>query len=416
MLESAQSVVKKVAKFAGLSPEELNYILSPKQEIRFSLEVGGKAYEAYRIQHNNDLGPYKGGIRFHPDVDINEVRALALLMTIKTAAVGLPLGGAKGGVAVDPREMSDSEVNQLCEKYAEKLVNDIGPYKDVPAPDMNVSSAMIDKMVEKYSALTGDTSRASFTGKSIERGGSEGREAATGRGGVIALEQILKLTKKTNKDLKIAVEGFGNVGAYFAKVAKSEHPEWKLVGVNDSSAGLWSEKELDADKLHQFKSQKKKFKDYQGESIQKIESKALLSKKVDVLVLAALGGSVTEKNAANIQADIILELANGPLDEYADECLTKKGVIIVPDILANAGGVIVSYLEWRQNLEGQHWSEARVNEQLRLYMTKAIKSNYSLYKESAKKMSLKEVAFLGAVNKILGSKKRSKSDGKTENK
>jgi glutamate dehydrogenase/leucine dehydrogenase len=406
MLKSAQSIVKKVAQSAGISSKDVNYLLNPAKEHKFILNVAGKDYQAFRVQHNNNLGPHKRGMRFHPGVNLDEVRALALLMSIKTSAVCLPLGGAKGGVAVDPRALSEGEVDELCFKYVEGLTDYIGPYQDIPAPDMNVSSEMIDKMVERYSSLSGDKTRASFTGKSISKGGSEGRQAATGRGGVIALEQILELTASADRPLTYAVEGFGNVGAFFSKVAKADHPAWRLVGANDSSAAVWSEQGLDPDELYDFKSAKNKFKDYHAKSAQIIESKSLLERKVDVLVLAALGGSVTRENVANIKAGVILELANGPLDEYANDYLAKKGVLVIPDILANAGGVIVSYLEWKQNLDGEHWDESTVNKELRRFMTEAIKTNYQVYKESANGQTLKEVAFMRAMQNILNSKKK----------
>jgi glutamate dehydrogenase/leucine dehydrogenase len=400
MLKSAHSIIRKAGKRLGLSDEDIEYLLRPKHEHKLEIELSGKNYKAYRVQHNDNLGPFKGGIRFHPDVDLDEVRALALLMSIKTAAVGLPLGGGKGGVAIDVKSLSDGEIAELCDKYVENLVDYIGPEVDVPAPDVSVTSQMIDRMVDKYSEITGDETRASFTGKSIARGGSEGRQAATGRGGVIALEELLKLINKAGESLTFAVEGYGNVGAFFSIVAKQDNPNWKLVGVNDSSAGLWSESGLDADELHKFKTEKKRFKDFSKEGVEVIEGPEILTKRVDVLVLAALGNSVTKDNVDKIDAKIILELANGPLDEYANDYLAEKGVLVVPDILANSGGVIVSYLEWKQNIEAEHWEESVVNKELRRYMSEAISSNHKVFSKSGK-LTLKEVAIEKAMLRIL---------------
>lgn len=228
MLRTAQDLVKRAGQKAGLSESEIDTLLEVDAEHQFEIELdSGKKFTGYRVQHKNKLGPYKGGIRYHHLVHLEEVRALATLMSLKTAAVGLPLGGGKGGIVVNPRELTEAELEELTRKYVRHLHPHIGPTKDVPAPDVNTNAAIMDWMVDEYESLTGDTTHASFTGKSLGNGGSLGRDAATGRGGVIALAEILKIRGSHKEPLKIAIQGFGNAGSFFAKVAAEDHPHWQ---------------------------------------------------------------------------------------------------------------------------------------------------------------------------------------------
>ncbi|HSW37644.1 MAG TPA: Glu/Leu/Phe/Val dehydrogenase [Candidatus Saccharimonadales bacterium] len=399
MLETAHAVIRRVGKQLGLSEEEIQGLIKTDQEHVFEIEMAsGAKHQAYRVQHNNKLGPYKGGIRFHPEVNLDEVRALATLMSFKTAAVGLPLGGGKGGVTVNPRELTREELEELARKYARHLTPYIGPDKDVPAPDVNTNPEIIDWMVDEYEKQTGDTSKASFTGKSLDKGGSEGRDAATGRGGVIALGELLKLTGKAGQPLTYAVQGFGNVGSFFAAVSEEEQPGWKLVAATDTSGGVYSPTGFSAIELEKFKAKKGRLAEYTPGKV--IANDELIGSEVDVLVLAALGDAVTEKNMHEVKAKVVLELANGPVNEAAYQHLSEKGVMIVPDILANAGGVIVSYLEWVQNRKGEHWPENKVNQELGRYMVKAVNDAYSY--SQAQKVSLQEAAFALAIKRILG--------------
>lgn len=395
MLTTAHAFIKDAAKKLNLTDEQIEKLIATNAEHKFDIQLeSGKKFPAYRVQHSNKLGPYKGGIRFHPDVNLDEVRALATLMSFKTAAVGLPLGGGKGGVALEPRGLSKAELEELSRKYAAHLHQHIGPDKDVPAPDVNTNSTIIDWMVDEYEKLSGDTSKASFTGKSIGKGGSLGRDAATGRGGVIALRELLCLSERKDR-LTYAVEGYGNVGSFFATIAENEHPSWKLVAASDSSGAVRDDKGLSATALDKFKADGGRFVDFEAGHITNEE---LLALDVDVLVLAALGDSVTEKNMKNIKAETIVELANGPVDEAAYKYLSGESVTVVPDIVANAGGVIVSYLEWVQNKAGEHWSEKKVNDQLENYMVKAMKDVYELSK--TEKATLKEAAFMTAIKRL----------------
>jgi glutamate dehydrogenase/leucine dehydrogenase len=398
MLETAQSLIKRAGKKLGFSDSEIAEILLADVEHEFEVEVGGKKLKAYRVQHSNKRGPYKGGIRFHHEVNVDEVRALATLMSLKTAAVGLPLGGGKGGVVVNPRELSQEQLEELSRKYVRSLKDHIGPDKDVPAPDVNTNATIIDWMVDEYEQLTGDSSKASFTGKSIKNGGSLGRDAATGRGGVIALAELLRSDGKQDDPITIAVQGFGNVGAFFARIAAKDYPLWKVIAGSDSETVVYNEDGLPANELAKYKENRGRFKEYTN-NVKHISNDEMLALPVDVLVLAALGDAVTEENMKTIQAKYIMELANGPVSEAAHDYLTEQGKIILPDIIANAGGVVVSYLEWVQNKRGEHWSEDEVNKKLHDYMTNAVSD---LLKTADKEGldSLTEAAFMLALRRL----------------
>lgn len=399
MLATAHKFIEAASKKLGLNTEAVERLLQTDADHIFRLRLeGGQEFDAYRVQHKNTLGPYKGGVRFHPEVDLDEVRALATLMSFKTAAAGLPLGGGKGGVAVDPKKLTFEQKEELSRKYARYLAPHIGPHTDIPAPDVNTKGQIIDWMVDEYEKVTGDTTRASFTGKTLANGGSEGREAATGRGGVIALHELLMLQGKGDRPLTIAIQGFGNVGEFFATVAQDEQPQWKFVAISDSSATLHSENGIDATQAVLHKEAEGRLEHFDDPEVKVKKRDAILSLDVDVLVLAALGDAVTEKNMKDVKAKYIVELANGPLNYAAHAYLTDKKVEIVPDIIANAGGVIVSYLEWQQNLAGEHWTEDEVNQQLDAYMTKAMQRVYE--EAERQKVPLKEAAFMVAVEEL----------------
>jgi glutamate dehydrogenase/leucine dehydrogenase len=397
MLETAHAFIDRAAAKLDIPAEVVAKLKQADHEHKFEIKLdNGKSFQAYRVQHNNKLGPYKGGIRYHPNVTLEEVQTLATLMSLKTAAAGLPLGGGKGGITVDPRELDSSEVEELSRKYARHLQPHIGPAKDVPAPDVNTNAQIIDWMVDEYEAITGDTNKASFTGKSIAKGGSLGRDAATGRGGVFALAELLELEGNADKPITYAVQGFGNVGSFFATVAASDHPNWQLVAASDSEAAVYKADGLNARALQQFKDDRGRFKDYEGLDI--ISNDELLALDVDVLVLAGLEDSVTEKNVNTLHAKYVVELANGPVTDKAFDHLTDKDVTILPDVIANAGGVIVSYLEWRQNLDGEHWPEDKVNQELASYMKKAVKSTYDAAQQHD--TDLKSAAFIIALQRL----------------
>ena len=294
MLKTAHKSIKKAADTLNLTPAQVEELLvvDAAHEVELTLK-SGKKLNAFRMQHSNARGPYKGGIRFHQDVDFDEVKALATLMSLKTALVNVPLGGGKGGVEVDPKKLSAEELEDIAREYVRKLEPHIGPEKDVPAPDVNTTAQIMDWMVDEYSNLTGDTSKASFTGKSLENGGSEGRPEATGRGGLYVLEKLLEIEGKINEPMSYTVQGFGNVGAYFAELITGRFPKWKLISVTDSSGGLLNTDGLDIVDLVEYKKNKKRFTDYEKVGVEHIDGHEIVGIEADILVLAALGGAVT---------------------------------------------------------------------------------------------------------------------------
>jgi glutamate dehydrogenase (NADP+) len=332
-------------------------------------------------------------------VDEDEVRALALLMSLKTAAVGIPMGGGKGGVVIDPRSASNEHLEQVARGYVQNLHPHIGPDNDVPAPDVNTNAALMDIMVDEYEKLTGDDTKASFTGKSLHNGGSKGRDAATGRGGVIVLREYLKSIDKDPGTVTVAVQGVGNVGYYFAKLA-AEELGVRIVALSDSKRTIavkditQTEHTLDLSNATNY--DKGWIEGLESDFTEELSSDDILKLEVDVLAFAALGDVVSEANADQVRAQILLCLANGPVDESAVAKMSTK--IILPDIIANAGGVIVSYLEWKQNRAKESWSEDRVNQELDDILTKATKNMLALAKK--KQVSLSEAAFMLAVKEL----------------
>lgn len=398
MLQTTHASIRQAAKKLDLDEETTKALLEVDQAHQFDIELtSGKKYQAYRVQHKNVRGPYKGGIRFHPKVNLDEVQALATLMSFKTAAVGLPLGGGKGGIAVNPKELSNEELEELSRKYVQGLHKHIGPEQDIPAPDVNTNATIIDWMVDEYEQLTGDTRKASFTGKSLGKGGSKGREAATGRGGVITLAEFLRLEGREKESLTIAVQGFGNVGSFFATVAQEDYPNWKIIAVSDSGATVVNDDGLDPRQLAAFKQTGKSFKDVTDSQV--TDNEAIFGVKADVLVLAALDDAITPHNMKLVQANILVELANGPINEAAEHYLSEKGVQIIPDIIANAGGVVVSYLEWQQNMKTESWDESKVNKELEVYMKPAVQAMHEYAQEH--KCTLKEAALSLAIKRLV---------------
>ena len=398
MLKTAQATIREAAARLGVDEKQIEALLEAEAEHVFEIEVSGVKYPAYRVQHSSKLGPYKGGIRFHPRVSLDEVRALATLMSLKTAAVGLPLGGGKGGIAVDPRSLSKAEVEELSRRYARQLAPHIGSSKDIPAPDVNTNSEIIDWMVDEYERTLGAADKGAFTGKSMAGGGSEGREAATGRGGVIALAEYLKAAGlgdaaglgaaergAADRPLTVALQGFGNVGYFFAKTLPEFCPQLKIVAVANSIQTWVNNDGIDlADP---------------AVGAEALPSAAVIGLEVDILVLAALENAVTADNVADVRARLVVELANGPVTAEAAAVLAARGAVILPDVIANAGGVIVSCLEWQQNLADEHWTEERVNAKLADILVPATVA--MLERAEAKGLSLKQAAFELAIERLV---------------
>ncbi len=397
MLKTAQDLIKKTAQKINLSEEEIELILQPDRVIEVKIPVKmederTKTFIGFRSQHNNVLGPYKGGIRFHPNVSREEVVALSMLMTLKCAANNLPLGGGKGGVIVNPKELNEEELEKLSRGYAKAIAPFIGENIDIPAPDVNTDSQIMAWMLNEYEKVIGKKSPATFTGKSVEAGGSLGRTEATGRGGVIVMGNLLKTIGKDYK--AIAVQGFGSVGYYFAKIAYEKG--YKIIALSDSKGGIYNEDGLNPEEVMKIKEKTGKVSDYSNGKI--ISNEELLELSVDILVPAALENVITKENASNIQAKVIIEMANGPIAEEAYSILESKGIISAPDILANGGGVIVSYFEWLQNKRNEKWSEEEVNKKLEEQITSAFQEISQIQKEY--QTNLKEAAFISALIKI----------------
>jgi glutamate dehydrogenase/leucine dehydrogenase len=372
-------------------------ILVPQKIIKGKVSIKGaggkkKTFQAFRIQHNDARGPFKGGIRFHPNVTEDEVRALATLMSLKCAVAGIPYGGGKGGVIVDPSKLTRDELKSLSVEYAKLITPHIGAWRDVPAPDVNTDGQIMSWMLETYEKKIGMLSPATFTGKPLELGGSLGRTEATGQGGVFVLAAYAKVKNLKPKTTTVAVQGFGNVGFWFAKLAKELG--FNVVAVSDSSSGVYNPKGFDVDKLSKFKENGGSFKDIKlGKGEKLISNDDLLTLPVTVLVPAALENSINKDNMMKVSARVILEMANGPTTAEADKYLYEKGVDIVPDILANSGGVTVSYFEWVQNLSGYSWTKERVNTELKEVITKAFMDIYKI-------KTSKKISFRGSANYI----------------
>ncbi len=331
-----------------------------------SLDDGAKrVFTGYRIQHNNVLGPYKGGLRFHPDVDLDEVKALAAWMTFKTALVGIPFGGAKGGVTIDPSQYTDDEMRRIVRRFTHALGSNIGPDHDIPAPDVGTSSQTMDWVMDTYANISPPGFRQSVkgvvTGKSIEVGGSLGREAATGRGVLYSLRHWCGENGVRLDDLSVSVQGFGNVGGYFAELAAEAG--CKIVGVSDHTGTIANEDGIDPIKLRDWAVENGGIDGFPGAMA--ISTEELFSLEVDVMVPAALENQITEERARKLQCRVLVEAANGPTTPEAELVLADRGVDVVPDILANAGGVIVSYFEWLQNKSARAWSFSDVDDRLR---------------------------------------------------
>lgn len=387
--------LQESAKRLGLSDQQLNKLLTPNKVHEFTITLNnGKCFQAYRSQHNNDRGPYKGGIRFHPDVTRSEVVALSILMSLKTALLDLPLGGGKGGIAVDPKQLTAHELEELSRKYVAYLSPYIGPQQDIPAPDVQTNSQIIDWMTDEYHKITGDTSGASFTGKSLKKGGSNGREAATGRGGFIVAQTIMQSNNIT--DVSYGLQGLGNVGSFFATEASTLQPRWQLQAASDSKTAI-SSKDIDAQSLVAYKKHNQKIAGFPNTV--ELSSNQLIRGEYTMLVLAALGNVITPANASVVRARFIIELANGPVTDKATDILFQQGTEVVPDILANAGGVVVSYYEWLQNMQKKRWTHEDVNTKLDATMTQATVDVLDYAKLT--NTTLKQAAFDVAVCKLL---------------
>lgn len=398
MLEDSHYYFQKAADVLKL-PEHLREIIwTPIRIVKVDLVIDdddGKLqhYQGYRVQHNKARGPMKGGLRYHPDMDEDHAAALANLMTWKTAIVGVPFGGAKGGINCDPSAMSDSELNKVTRRYVEQMKEVIGPTIDILAPDVNTNAKIMGWIMDEYSKYAG-FSPGVVTGKPLDLFGSEGREEATGRGIMVVLDEALKSCGKTWKNIRVAVQGFGNVGSNAARLIADQGA--KIVAVADHLGGVSNENGLDVDALGLWVAEHRTVKGFSGGAA--FDNTEIITWDADVLIPAALENAITEDNVNSIKASIIVEGANGPTTPAAHEVLVNRGVLIIPDILANAGGVTVSYFEWAQNIQQFRWKKDRVVEEL----TNRMREAYAAVRDVAEKenIDMRIAAFVLGIRRV----------------
>ncbi len=374
----------KAAEVLRLDEDIKQKLRRPDKELHVSLNVTmdngtTREFDAYRIQYNGTRGPYKGGIRYHPGVTADEVRALAMWMTWKCAITDLPFGGGKGGVVCNPKEMSLSEKERITRGYVQKIHHIIGPRKDIPAPDVYTDSQVMSWFVDEYSRIVGSFQPAVVTGKPISLGGSEGRDEATAKGLMYCVEEAVKKLNMNPAGLTVAIQGYGNAGYHVARLLGGLG--YKIIAVTDSRGGVFDGRGLDSRRLLEHKERTGSVAGFDGKEA--LTNKDLLGLECDILVPAALENQITGENARDVKAGIVAEAANGPTTTDADNTLYNNGVLVIPDILANAGGVTVSYFEWAQNLDGSHWSKEEVDSRLKIRMTKAFDDVYNVHRQSS---------------------------------
>ena len=396
--QNALSQLERANKVKPFNPEFMARLQQPNREVHISIPVkmddgSLKIFEGYRVQYNNARGPYKGGIRYHQDTEINEVKALAFWMALKCAVANIPMGGGKGGITVTPKNLSEGELERLSRGWVKLMAPLIGPQADVPAPDVNTTPQIMSWMVDEYAQITGDKTNATFTGKPIAVGGSEGRGPATGLGGFYTFK-VMQEKLGLLASCTIAIQGFGNVGGNAAEIlAKDGH---KIIALSDSKGAILKEDGIDVVALNEYKKVNGKIGGFPGSK--EITNEELLVLSCDVLIPSALENQITELNANEIKAKLVMELANGPTTPEADDILYSRGIPVIPDILANAGGVTVSTFEWEQNLKGEHWSEADVFVKLKKIMDEETNLIYARSKEL--NTDLRRTAFIVALERI----------------
>ena len=391
--------VGELLKKKGEEISEIEVLKKPERSVEVSIPVemddgSLRNFSGYRVQYSSARGPYKGGLRYHPQVDSEEVKALAFWMSIKCAVADIPYGGAKGGIEVDPKDLSEGELERLTRRYVRAMFKNIGVKTDIPAPDVYTNPQIMAWFMDEYSQIKGGNVPAIVTGKPVEIGGSLGRDTATAQGGFYVLENILKKFPDIKKP-SVAVNGFGNAGANFAEIAQKAG--FKVVAVSDSKGGILKENGLEVEKVMKHKEKTGSVLDFPG--ARNISNEELLALDVDVLVPAALENVITKENVDKIKTKIILELANGPVSKKASEELFKRKITIIPDVLANSGGVVVSYFEWVQNLDNFYWTIEEVQERLKSKMAKVSEEIWQFKKDN--NIDMRTAAYVLAIKKIL---------------
>lgn len=406
--DNVLKVVQDAADILGYTTSDIEAIKYPERELKVSIPVrmddgSTRVFQGYRVQHSTSRGPAKGGVRFHPAVDLDEVKALAAWMTFKCAVVNIPYGGGKGGVVCDPNKLSENEIRAITRRFTAGIFPLIGPDQDIPAPDVGTNAAVMGWMMDTYSMMKGHCVHGVVTGKPIELGGALGRNEATGRGVMFTTKNILKKMNITPEGTTVAVQGMGNVGSITAKLLHQEG--MKIVAVSDVSGGIYKAEGLDIPAILKYLSADRKnlLSGYEEPGLTRITNEELLELDVEVLVPAALENQINSDNARKIKATLIVEAANGPTSAEADPILKERGILVVPDILANAGGVVVSYFEWVQNIQSVSWTEEEVNAKLKNIMDSAFESVWSISQNQD--TTLRTGAYLIAVKRVTEAKK-----------
>ncbi len=408
LFDSALSHLDQAASLADIDQEAILRLKSPKSMLCVSVPLRRddgslSIYQGFRVQHDSTRGPTKGGIRFHPDVSLDEVKALAFWMTMKCAIMNIPYGGGKGGVSVDPKGLSNMEIERLSRSYIKQICDFIGPDRDIPAPDVYTNAKIMGWMMDEYSNIKRQYTPAVITGKPIPLGGSLGRNDATGRGGYYCIKELERMHQWDPKNITVAIQGFGNAGRHVAALLHQDG--YKIVAISDSKGAVYRKEGLDIPSCIFHKTQSRKVEAvYCDDSVctqveaDYMSNEALLELDVDILIPAALENVLTEKNADQVKAQYIVELANGPTTPEAGEILHKKGSLLVPDILANAGGVTVSYYEWLQNKSGLYWSEKEVHDRLQDKMAMEFNAVYQLMEQH--QCTMRTAAYVHALNRL----------------
>jgi glutamate dehydrogenase (NADP+) len=397
---SVIELINRTSDRIGLTLDEAEVLKHPQRAIEVAVPVkmddgSLQVFNGFRVQHNDIRGPFKGGIRYHPKVSLDEVQALAFWMTFKCAVVDIPYGGAKGGITVDPKRLSEDEKERLTRSYVRHIADFIGPDKDIPAPDVYTNPQVMAWFMDEYSHIKGVNEPAVVTGKPVEIGGSLGRDTATAWGGFYVLEYLCRQLKCKKSEITLAIQGFGNAGMNFAKIV--QQAGFKILAISDSQGGIYSPGGINVSKLIEHKQTSGSVVNFG--KLKNITNKQLLNLPVKVLVPAALEGVILEENAGRIKADIVLELANGPTSLPANEKLSKKGKIVIPDILANAGGVVVSYFEWVQNIRHLYWDLDNIQKRLKKQMIRAVENVWQTRK--VYDVDLRTAAYIIAIEKLV---------------
>ena len=408
LLSDANRRLDRALQYVSISADATERLRRPQASLTVSIPVrmddgSLRVFEGYRVHYDNTRGPTKGGIRYHPDVSLDEMQSLAIWMTFKCAALGLPFGGAKGGIALDPKALSRLELERLSRGYVDAIAPFIGPDTDIPAPDVYTNAMIMGWMMDQYSIIQGHRSPAVITGKPVSLGGSLGRSTATGTGAFHVLQAMMAKLGRSPADLTVAVQGFGNAGSVIARHLFDSG--YRVVAVSDSRGGIYAPQGLDIPSVQQHKVANRSLQAvYCHDTVcdlvdhKTLTNEELLTLPVDILVPAALENQITTSNVANVQARYIFEVANGPVSADADLILEDKGILVFPDILVNAGGVTVSYFEWVQNRSGLYWSEAEVHQRLETKMEEEAEQIWQIAQE--KSISMRTAAYVHALTRL----------------